>query len=284
MSSFSAEAIQRLEEVLRKDPKSQAFATLAEAYRTLHRLPEAEKTAQQGLLNHPELASGWVAFGKIRRDQKKTEEAFESFQKAVQFSPENLLALQMAGECALELKRPKDALRFFKRLLFLNPQAEKAKKVISRLESVTADEYGEELFAMTKLESLRSNPPPQQAPPPSAATAAAIPSPRAPLSPQDTSKGLLRFLSLVDAFIVRHDLPRATQLLEEARQEYGDHSEIDQRWQMLQRRRSSQMNFGTERAEPLQPLASREEQIRDRKVAFLKAALRRIEERSEALR
>ena len=42
MPSFSADAIARFEEVLRKDPNSQVFAPLADVYRTEARLAEDE--------------------------------------------------------------------------------------------------------------------------------------------------------------------------------------------------------------------------------------------------
>ncbi|HRO66756.1 MAG TPA: tetratricopeptide repeat protein [Pseudobdellovibrionaceae bacterium] len=275
MPQFSAEAIQRLEEVLRKDPNSQAFATLAEAYRTESRLKDAERIAAHGVKLHPLFTSGWVALGKILKDQKRPEESLEAFQKAIRLSPENLLALQMAGECLLELKRPKEALKLLKRVLFLSPQAEKAKRIVAKLESLTADEYGEEVFAMTKLSDLK--------PPSIQPTAPSDPTTKT-ATPADAGKGLLRFLSLVDAFIVRNDISRASQLLDETRREYGEHPEIDQRQKLLQRRRSAQLGLETEQAAPLQPIASREDRIRERKIALLQATLQRIQELPDALR
>ncbi|MBX3040203.1 MAG: tetratricopeptide repeat protein [Bdellovibrionaceae bacterium] len=279
MPQFSAEAIQRLEEVLRKDPNSQAFATLAEAYRTEDRLADAERIASHGVKLHPQLAGGWVALGKILKDQKRPAESLDAFQKAIQLSPENLLALQMAGECLLELKRPKEALKLLKRVLFLSPQAEKAKRIVAKLESLTADEYGEEVFAMTKLSDLKP-----QAIQPAGSPPALASKGNPAMAPADPGKGLLRFLSLVDAFIVRNDISRASQLLDETREEYGEHPEIEQRQKLLQRRRSAQLGLESEQAAPLQPITSREDRIRDRKVALLQATLQRIQELPDALR
>lgn len=276
MPQFSAESIQKLEEVLRRDPHSQVFAPLAEAYRSENRLKEAEKVAAQGVKAHPQLAGGWVTFGKILRDLGRPNEALDAFKKAIQISPENLLALQSAGECCLELKQPKEALRLLKRVLFLSPQAEKAKRIVAKLESLTADEYGEDVFAMTKLTGLRA---PSETATPAPATNVAT----APKTEQEISKGLLRFLSLVDAFIVRNDISRASELLDETQQEFGDHPEIEQRLQLLQRRRSAQWGLNAEPATPLAPLASREEQIRQKKIAALQGVLRRIDELNNSL-
>lgn len=277
MPSFSAEAVARFEEVLQKDPNSQAFAPLAEAYRQEQRFLEAQRVISEGVRRHPHFASGWVTFAKIYRDLKKPAEALEALQKALAIAPENLLALQMTGEVQLELKKAKEALRIFKRILFLNPQAEKARRIIAKLESVTADEYDDDLFSMTKLSSLvgKSEDLPAPAVPPKS-------EPKAEPKPGETSKGLVRMLSLIDAFIARNDLTRSSQLLDETLKEYGEHAEISQRLMILQRRRSSQLASREETAQPLAPVASREQQIRQKKVATLQSLLRRIEQLPDA--
>lgn len=265
MAAFTPEALARFEEVLRKDPNSQVFAPLADAYRAEGRLREAEKLGSDGVRRHPKFAGGWVVWGKIQRELRHPEIALEAFQKATQLAPENLLALQLLGETFLELKRPKEALRTFKRVLFLNPMAEKAKKIIAKLESVTADEFDEEVFSMARLTTLEM---------PSAQAAKALP---VTASQENVGRGLIRMLSLIDAFIVRNDIARAQTLLNETRVEFGDHGEIDQRAALLQRRRASQMSSGVEDAAPLAPIASREESIRQQKIRALESLLRAVE-------
>lgn len=269
MPSFSAEAVSRFEEVLRKDPNSQVFAPLAEAYREENRLSEAERVASDGVRRHPQFAGGWLSLGKVLRDLDRRQEAVDALRKAVTFAPENLLALQILGELQLELKSPKDALKTFKRVLFLNPLAEKAKRIVAKLESVTADEYEEELFAMTKLTFIEDKALSEKAPEPAA-------------KPGETPKGLVRMLSLIDAFVVRNDITRADQLLDETRIEFGDHPEIRQRQLILQKRRASQLGSATEHASPLQPVASRESSIRQKKIELLQSLLRDIDAHRDA--
>lgn len=264
MPSFSAEAVARFEEVLRKDPNSQVFAPLAEAYREEDRLSEAERVASDGVRRHPKFAGGWLSLGKILRDLNRPKEAVDALRKAVSLAPENLLALQLLGELQLELKEPKDALKAFKRVLFLNPLAEKAKRIVAKLESVTADEYEEELFAMTKLSFIEDK-------------ALAEKPVETPVKAGETPKGLVRMLSLIDAFVVRNDITRADQLLDETRIEFGDHPEIQQRQLILQKRRASQLASASEQAAPLQPMASRETSIRQKKIQMLESLLRDIE-------
>lgn len=269
MAKFDADAVARFEEILRRDAHSQVFAPLADAYREIGRLPEAEILGREGVKKHPRFPGGWLAYGKALRDGGKHEEAFKAFRQAAELSPENLLALQLMGESLLTLKQSKEALKVFKKILFLNPLAEKAKRIVGKLETLTADEYDQDVFAMTRLRPLSD----------AAVTAAPPPAPASPAAP---AKGLTRMLSLVDAFIVRNEISRADQLLDETQTEFGEHAEIQQRRQMLQRRRASQLAEMQEQAEPLAPLSSREEMIVRKKVEVLRLMLREIERAREA--
>lgn len=271
MPAFPADAVARFEEVLRKDPNSQVFAPLADAYRSENRLAEADRVSSDGVRRHAGFAGGWVIRGRVLRDLKRPEEAREALLRAIRLAPENLLALQILGEVLLELKEPKEALRIFKRVLFLNPQAEKAKRIVAKLESLTADEYEDELFSMTRLRPLQETP---RATAPTANEVA--------LKPGEPPKGLVRLLSLVDAFIVRNDIVRAAQLLDETQVEFGAHGEIDQRRILLQRRRGLQLSESAERPEALTPLVSREEAVRAKKVETLRSLLRTIDELKDA--
>lgn len=266
MPQFSAEAISRFEDLLRKDPNSQVFASLAEAYRADGRFPEAERVAVTGVNAHPNFAAGWVVYGRTLRDLSRPAEATKALKRALTLSPENFLALHLLGELQMEDKKPKEALQTFKRILFLNPLAEKAKQIVAKLESLTADEYGDDLFAMTKLAPLG----PKGAGAPSEKAKPAAGS-------KETPKGLLRMMSLIDAFIVRNDLVRAGQLVDETKTEYGDHAEIQKRQLMLQKRRASQLANAEEEADDLQPLSSREDQIRRKKLEVLQGLLSEIQ-------
>lgn len=59
------ESIEKYREILRRDPNSQVFAALADAYRELGMLADAEKTARHGVERHPSYVSGLVALGRV---------------------------------------------------------------------------------------------------------------------------------------------------------------------------------------------------------------------------
>lgn len=272
MAKYSPEAIARFEDVLRNDPNSQVFAPLADVYCSEGRIAEAEKLAERGIRIHPQFAGGWVVWGKVLKAQKKFAEAVDALHRALSLSPENLLAAQILGETLLEQKKPKEALKVFKKILFLNPLAEKAKRIVEKLESLTADEYEDDLFALQKLEPLAGKAPAAPAPQPASAEKA----PRAPIG------GVGRMISLIDAFIARNDIDEARRLLDEALVEFGENDEIFQRQSLIQKRHKSRLAHADEVAEPLAPMGSREESIRQKKIATLQGILTAIQRIKEA--
>ena len=140
-----------------------------------------------------------------------------------------------------------------------------AQKVIQKLESLTADEYDEEVFAMAPLASMPSE------------KMTLVPSSTTALVTKKSPQGLQRMLSLVDAFVVRNDLTKAQFLLTETEVEFGEHPEIQQRRKLLYNRQSSQLSKEDDEIESIHPILTRETAIRERKLALLKSVLRVID-------
>ncbi|MCE3010876.1 MAG: tetratricopeptide repeat protein [Proteobacteria bacterium] len=254
MAKVSMETIEKYQEILRKDPHHRAFALLAEAYRELGLFSQAEKVARDGLRRHPHYVSGFVVLGRVLMDLENFIEGLKCFLKATELDPQNILAYHLAANCYLQLDDPKSALKFFKRVLFLNPQNEKAKKAIAKLESLTADEYEDDNFSMQKLSTPLSS---------------------APIAgTQETS--LERSLSLVEALIVRGDLDKAKKFLHPLLEKYPNHPQVLEKWALLEESERFE-----EEAEPLSPVASREKQILAKKTQFLENLLRGLKKVQE---
>lgn len=275
MPKIEASAIEKYQSILAKDPTSQVFAPLAEAYREMGMMKEALQVVTAGVQRHPQFVGGLVTYAKVLRDAGQLGRALEALKKATTLAPENILAHQLLAETHLASKNAKDALKAFKMVLFLNPNSQSAKKAVQKLESLTADEYDEEVFAMTKLPQVNLDAPPEPTPvarfedndnfiPPVEAFKPA---------PVPKNKALERMLSLIDAFIVRNDLEKANALLKDTRMEYGDNPEIERRMKTLQVRYND-----TDEPVPLKPLMPREELIRQKKIETLEMMLRKIED------
>lgn len=262
---IDASTIEKYQLILEKDPNSQVFAPLAEAYREMGMLKEAEKIVTFGVQRHPQFVSGLVACAKVMRDLGNFKKTIEVLKKTILLAPENILAHQLLAEAELACKNPKEALKAFKMVLFLNPKSQSAKKAVQKLESLTADEYDEEVFSMAKLPDLflENNSSLEKK---EAAPALVV----KPETPPD--KALERMLSLIDAFIVRNDLEKAHTLLKDVHHQFGEHKEIERRMKTLQIRYSD-----SEEPIPLKPLQPREKVIRERKIELLEMMLRNIE-------
>lgn len=242
----SSETIENYQKLLAQDPQSKVFAPLADAYREMGLLDHAEKTARNGVKRHPQYVSGFVALGRVLIEQKRFVESLEVLSRASGLDPQNLLALHLLGTAYLQLQQPKDALKAFKKVLFLNPQSEKARKAVEKLESLTADEYEDEVFEMKKLPAKKMQ------------------------GSANTTKNIERTLSLVDALIVRNDLEKAKNLIESSLQSHPDHKGLLSRYELL-----TDSSY-EESAASISPLPAREKMIMDRKIATLERLLQRI--------
>lgn len=221
-SNLNTGFIERYQIVLEKDPKSRVFAPLAEAYRKMGLLTEAKNLCEKGLEVHPQFSSGIVALARILMDLNNFEDAIIHLKKALDLSPENILAQNLYAKCLLELKKPLEALKAYKMLLFLTPQHEEAQAMVKKLEALEADEMEEEMFEMTSLPSINKT-----------AEAASR------NSDKNKQLKLERLISLADAFTIRNETDKAIDCLTNAQKEFGDHPELIQRLSMISDREVS---------------------------------------------
>ncbi|MFM6927549.1 MAG: tetratricopeptide repeat protein [Bdellovibrio sp.] len=265
MPKIEASAIEKYQNILAKDPTSQVFAPLAEAYREMGMLKESLQIVTAGVQRHPQFVGGLVTYAKALRDAGQLGRALEALKKATALAPENILAHQLLAETHLASKNAKEALKAFKMVLFLNPNSQSAQKAVQKLESLTADEYDDDVFSMTKLPQVNLDSPESS---PATATVEAFKP-----APVPKNKALERMLSLIDAFIVRNDLEKANALLKDTRIEYGDNPEIERRMKTLQVRYND-----NDEPVPLKPLMPRDHLIRQKKIEVLEMMLRKIED------
>ncbi len=273
MAQNSKETIYEYRRLLAKDPMSKVFAPLAEALREIKQLAEAEKIAARGVQKHPNYVGGYVALGRVLMDQQKFEQALPILKEAKRLDPQNLLALQLLGTTLLQLKDPKEALKAFKMVLFLNPNSEKARKAVAKLESLSAEDYEEEIFQYQNLSANNV----KQAELQNDENTKPIEAAAATESSLISEAELERKLSLIDALILRNAFDRATSALQELNKRSPDHPEVLKRFEQLEE------ELPEEEATPIQPLLSREKLIFDRKKRILENLLHRINQKSEEL-
>lgn len=278
MADVNSEFIQRYEALYRQDPTSRVFAPLSEAYRKMGRIEEATEICRKGVELHPHFASGLVAFARVLVDQNRFDEALDPLQRSVELAPENILAHSLLGETWLRVRRPKEALKSFKMLLFLNPTNTKAQLAVKRLESLTAEDYEADVFSMKRPGSAILKE--------STSPLSPLFSPLSETDPKITSRTVERYLSMADALIVRNDLERAWELLQEAQSQLGQSPDILKRIQMIRDRgplrkmTAKAEGDETSSSSEIQPgLSSRSELARGEKIRFLESLRQQVIDR-----
>ncbi len=281
MNSIHLENIEKYQKIFARDPNSKVFAPLAEAYREMGMLKEAEQVARQGVQKHPDYVSGLVALGRVLLEMKNPSEAQVFLEKAIRLTPENILAYQLLAQSFLENKQAKQALKNFKMVLFLNPQHAIAQRAVEKLESLTADEYEDELFQMQALHhdilsqhnlgpSLEKNEDPLFF---TATPLQPLQQNKATQSQQKSSgRALERYLSLIDAFLVRNNLEKAKTTYLEAETQFSESPQLHQRRKLLFPEEESQ-----EDAPPSSDLISRSDLVREKKLKILEKLLHRFQ-------
>lgn len=279
MEDIDPELVERYQKLYEEDPRSRIFAPLAESYRKMGLLQEGLEVAQKGVELHPEFPGGRVALGRLYADAERLEDAEKEFRKATALSPDNILAHQLLAEVLLKLKKSKEALKAYKMLLFLSPDNSRAQKAVQKLEALTADEYEDDLFAMKPLhEAVKAwdeyeldfeNDTPASEPEISAQKVQ---------SDEKKTKFLDRVLSLADAYIVRNDMDRAIEALNEAERLLGPHPEVIKRLKLIHHRQLDTMAHPQNSSEIQSPV-SRERSLHEEKIEFLQDLLQKIKHR-----
>lgn len=220
MAQVTQSSLDEYKKLLSQNPMSQIFVLLADGLRDSGKLHEALSVSKTGVQRHPKLASGLVVHARILVELKRFDEAYPFLQKARSLSPSNILAHQLLGEVFIHRKESKEALAAFKRVLFLNPQSERAQKIIGKLESLTADEYEEEVFQIQPVQAIREQ----------------IKNANQALdntTDSMTSPAVARIVSLCDAFLARNDFSSAYELITEAMKDFGDAAPLTSRRNLI---------------------------------------------------
>lgn len=262
MTQVNMTFVEQYQKMLEQDPNSRVFAPLAEAYRKMGLLEKALETARKGVKLHPHFSGGHVALGQALLEKSDFPGAIVHLKKAAELSPENILAHLGLARALLRSRKAKEALHSYKMVLFLNPQNEEAQRAVARLESLTADEFEEDLFSMKPIsENLVKTRESEKK------------IPRDTAVPSD-QRHLLRKLSLIDAFIARNDLERAHELAKKLHGRYPGEPEVQRRLDLLGEHFDE---VSEEVPEPIKPIR-REVVVKNRQRHRLEKLLQKVQE------
>jgi tetratricopeptide (TPR) repeat protein len=87
--------LERYLRIYQENPDSRVFAPLADMYRRMGRLDEAELICREGIERHPYYAGGRVALSHILLDSGRFELSMAEADHVVTYYPDNLLARKL---------------------------------------------------------------------------------------------------------------------------------------------------------------------------------------------
>ena len=214
--------------IYKKNHRSKVFVLLSEIYRKRGEKKKALQLCQKGLEFHPQLSAGHIAQALVLLDMNKLERASQALETATSFSPENILAYKLLGQCYLQLKKPLKTLSAYKMLLFLDPDNKTAQNIVKKLEPATASQYDETGFSFKSLKEVAKHIERHKA---EQEDSQSLP-PLYPIAPKKDKQFEAR-LSIMEALIYRKDWTKASQFLLEMKNLYPKQIGTLKKWEKL---------------------------------------------------
>ncbi len=126
--------IRQFEARLAREPTSQAYAALADAYRRAARAEEAVALCREGLARHPGYATTRLVLAKALLETGDAATARAEIQQFLGGEPDHEPALRIAVQCALRDGDPGEALECVRRLGVLDPHDRTVQGLLRALE------------------------------------------------------------------------------------------------------------------------------------------------------
>ncbi len=243
--AYVSKDIALYKESLRLNPKSRAFVLLAEAYGREGQHTRALSLATKGVQEHPEWTGAHLCLGRLYLQMGEPEKAKRCLHKALELDPKSIMAHKLLGESFLYLKQIPKALSIYKQCLFLAPQDTRAREVVKKLESLSAEEYDADVFQV-----LKKTP-----------------------APKSMGFSLERVVSLADAYVMRNELTKALKTLNEGEALLGPTQAISDRVASIQ------LSLGDASAKVVPHRlrnARPENAVREKQINHLRLLLRRV--------
>ncbi len=132
--------IERLNEKLRRDPKSRIFAQLADAYRRNGMVDEALEVLKTGLDVHPNYATAHLVLARCYIDKHLHEMAKDSLKKVVTLDPQSMVGYRLLAQICEKLGDENDLILAYKGITALDQTDVETKKKLEELLKKKAEE------------------------------------------------------------------------------------------------------------------------------------------------
>ncbi len=126
----------KLEDNLKKDPRSKVFCSLAQIYYSSGAVEKAEKLCLEGLVYHPSHSQAYALLGDIYESQGRTQEAIYCLTQAKKFNPDNPNIYKSLGAIYKKKNDLEKTLNAYKMAVLLRPGDKEATATVQHLEKV----------------------------------------------------------------------------------------------------------------------------------------------------
>lgn len=130
----------KYEKQLEEDPRSRAFAPLAEAYRRVGLIENAFTVLKKGLRYNPDYLLGYLTLAQCYMDKGEYSLCYTTLRPLASQNRDNIKLQKLFGESAILTDNKEDALDTFKYLLFLQPKDQEIAQKVSVLENELQEE------------------------------------------------------------------------------------------------------------------------------------------------
>ncbi len=127
--------IVKYEKALREDPRSRAFAPLAEAYRKVGLIDKAFEVLKKGIRYNPDYMMGYFSLSQCYFEKGEYALAYTTLRPISSKNRDNLKLQKLFGEVCCETQNYEEALDTFKYMLYLNPRDEETSLKVTTLEN-----------------------------------------------------------------------------------------------------------------------------------------------------
>lgn len=152
MPDASTEEIQRLENRLRRNPRSLMFARLADAYLRMGRVEDAKRLCEEGVREHPYYVTGHVMLGKCHLARGEHDAAEKQFKRALLLDPKYLAAHKYYGDLMKEIGWIKTFEMSYRKILQIDPLDQSARAMLGDVDLTQEVRLEEEEIAEDYVE------------------------------------------------------------------------------------------------------------------------------------
>lgn len=147
--------ISKYKSQLEKDPRSKAFAPLAEIYRKVGMNDEALALLKRGLIHHPNFSAAIIIYGQLLLEKDEVEEAYTILKPQLSINGDNIKFLKLFAQSCFKQNLILEALNTYKRVLFISPKDMEATEFIVKydnFDSVEDEDLTQKTFDISNLD------------------------------------------------------------------------------------------------------------------------------------